>query len=489
MKHQIFRPIAVVLLALFFAQSSFATCGGGGGGGGGGMSNNGGGGGGSNPPVYIVPWKAPSTPPAGGLVLYWFPASQKEIDSSSLKQSRTLSLYASQCVAMQAGQVNQIPNGEKLIGTSTLPVAVLANADGTPINKVENTNGKLKVADVEKLVDTEMNQRKAAVKGQMKDAADKAKAGDKDGAVAIYKSVAEQKCLFKKEANEASKELKKLGVAEIGAVQTIREPIFERRQSARIEAIMKQGLIAENNARYPLATKFYMQAHLMDPADPTPLRFLGENYRHNIGAWDKAREVFNQILDMPADPLSRSVALHGLGKMTIHDGEFKKGLGLMERAVEEYPLALAYRNLAVYWNSEGDLVKGSEYTEKALALDPKDPYNLVFAAVFMAANGKKDEALKIARANLNLMPASYNLAAIFAQNGQRDRALQLLRRHFYQYERYSSVRAKEMMEARVDAVFESIRTDRQFVALTKGADGRLPIPMKGMPATQATPNR
>ena len=161
----------------------------------------------------------------------------------------------------------------------------------------------------------------------------------------------------------------------------------------------------------------------------------------------------------------------------------------MEQAVAEFPLALAYRNLAVYWNSEGDAAKGNSYTEQALALDPKDPYNLVFAAVFMAANGKKDEALKIARANMNLMPASYNLAAIFAQNGERDRALAMLRRHFYQYERYQSVRAKEMMEARVDAVFESIRTDRQFVALTKGADGRLPIPMKGMPATQASPNR
>jgi tetratricopeptide (TPR) repeat protein len=183
------------------------------------------------------------------------------------------------------------------------------------------------------------------------------------------------------------------------------------------------------------------------------------------------------------------VALHGLGKMTIHDGEFKKGLSLMEQAVAEYPLALAYRNLAVYWNSEGDAAKGNAYTQQALALDPQDPYNLVFAAVFMAANGKKDEALKIARDNVNLMPASYNLAAIYAQNGQRDKALALLRRHFYRYERYSSVRAKEMMEARVDAVFDSIRTDREFIALTKGADGRLPIPMKGMPASQATPNR
>ena len=485
MKTPIFRSIAVALLAMFLVQSSFATCGGGGGGGGGGMSNNTGGGG-SDTPVYHVPWKTVAPPPAGGLVLYWFPASQKELNASSLRESRILSLYASQCVAMQVADVHA-PNADKLIGQSQLPIAVLAKPDGTPINKIENTNGKLKVTDVEKLVDVEMKQREGALDGQIKDAAAKVKAGDKDSAIAEYKAVLEQKCLFPKKAKEAQKQLKALGVTEIAVIAPA--PIFERRQSALIEQTMRRGLIAEMNARYPLATKFYLQAHLMDPADPTPLRYLGENYRHNIGAWDKAREVFNQILDMPADSLSRSVALHGLGKMTIHDGEFKKGLALMEQAVAEYPLALAYRNLAVYWNSEGDPVKGNEYTQKALALDPKDPYNLVFAAVFMAANGQKEEALKIARGNLKLMPASYNLAAIFAQNGQRDRALQMLRRHFYQYERYQSVRAKEMMEARVDAVFESIRTDRQFVALTKGADGRLPIPMKGMPASQASPNR
>jgi hypothetical protein len=107
----------------------------------------------------------------------------------------------------------------------------------------------------------------------------------------------------------------------------------------------------------------------------------------------------------------------------------------------------------------------------------------------MAANGKKEEALRIARDNVRLMPASYNLAAIYAQNGQHGRALSLLRRHFFQYERYQAVREKEMMEARVDAVFDSIRSDHAFIALTSGADGKLPIPMKGMPASQASPNR
>ncbi len=439
-------------------------------------------------PTYPVPWKIrkPTEAPAAGLVLYWFAISESELKNSSLRQSRTLSLYASQCVSMELAD-GRTPHADTLVGSSQLPIAVLAKPDGTAVGKVENTNGKLKVASVEKLVDAEMKQRETAINEQLKDADAKVKAGDKDGAITQYKDVLEQKCMFPKKAKEAQKQLKALGVVDVASIPA--SPIFERRQSALIESTMRRGLIAEMNARYPLATRLYMQAHLMDPADPTPLRYLGENYRHNIGDWQKAREVFKQILDMPADPLSRSVALHGLGKMTIHDGDFKKGLALMEQAVAEFPLALAYRNLAVYWNSEGDPAKGNEYTQKALALDPQDPYNLVFAAVFMAANGKKEEALKIARENMNLMPASYNLAAIFAQNGQKDRALQLLRRHFFQYERYQAVRTKEMMEARVDAVFDSIRFDREFIALTRGADGKLPVPMKGMPATQASPNR
>src|SRR5215510_6129758 len=216
MKNQIFRSIAVALLALFFVQTSFATCGGGGGGGGGGMSNNGGGG--SNTPVYIVPWKKVTPAPTGGLVLYWFPASNNELRNSSLRESRTLSLYASQCVAMQVAD-GQAPNADKLVGDSKLPIAVLAKADGTPINKVENTNGKLKVVDVEKLVDGEMKQRESGLDGQMKDAAAKVKSGDKDGAIAIYKAVLEQKCLFPKKAKEAQKQLKNLGVTEIADIK------------------------------------------------------------------------------------------------------------------------------------------------------------------------------------------------------------------------------------------------------------------------------
>ncbi|HEV8427689.1 MAG TPA: tetratricopeptide repeat protein [Pyrinomonadaceae bacterium] len=479
MKTQLSRALATVLMVLFSLSPAWATCGGGGGGGTGGVGGGGGRSEGPSPPVYNVPWKIweARSAPSKGLVLYWFPTPTENVKKSNLMSSRILTLYSAQCVTMTIAGA-QTPELQSIIGNSAPPFAVLANADGSPINKVENTGGKLKLEQVEKLVDAEMKQRESSLDTQLKEAKEKAKGGDSQGAIALLKPVAQEKCLFPKKAKDAAKELKKLGAEEIGSIHDA--PILDRVQGARIEATLRSGLIAEIAETYVTAERLYQKAHRMDPADPTPLRYLGELYRHHTGEWDKARATFNTILNMPADAIARAVALHGLGKMTIHDGEFKKGLSLMEQSVAEYPLALAYRNLAVYWNSEGDLEQGNAYTQKALALDPKDPYNLVFAAVFMAASGHGDEALKIARANRNLLPASYNLAAIYAQTGHKREALALLQRHFFQYERYQAVRAKEMMEARVDAMFDSLRQDSAFLALTSGADGRLQMPMKNM---------
>jgi tetratricopeptide (TPR) repeat protein len=481
MTTQLTRALASLLIVLFSLSPVWATCGGGGGGGTGGVG--GGRGTGPEPTVYKVPWQLweARSAPQKGLVLYWFPASNDEAKKSPMHTSRILTLYSAQCVTMRMADAGQAEL-QKFVGDSALPVAVLASVDGTPIKKVESTAGKLKVDQVEKSVEAEMKMREAALDESLKGGKEKAKAGDKEGAIAMLTPVAEEKCLFPKKAKDASKELKKLGVEEVGSIPEA-TPVYDRVQSARIEAVMRQGLRAEIAERYVTAEKLFRQASQMDPADPTPLRYLGEVYRHHIGDWDLARTVFDKILNMPADPVARAVALHGLGKMTIHDGEFKKGLALMEQSVEEFPLALGYRNLAVYWNSEGDLEKGNLYTQKALDLDPKDPYNLVFAAVFMAASGRSEEALKIARENRNLLPASYNLAAIYAQTGHRRQALALLQRHFFRYERYQAVRAKEMMEARVDAVFDSLRQDSAFLALTSGADGKMQMPMKPLTGT------
>jgi tetratricopeptide (TPR) repeat protein len=476
MKLPIARPLAIFLALLLLPTPEWATCGGGGGGGMGGMRGSapsGSSGATSEEQVYPVPWKLvkPDDPPfPSELIVYWFPSSALEFQKSSLRNSRTLSLYASQCVTMGVADAGTSV-GQKLVPADKLPVVVLARPDGRVVGKAENKNGFLKVDQVEKLVDNEIKLREDAIKQQMKEAKEREKSGDKDGAVQAYRAVLEQKCLFPGKAKNAAKELKKLGVND--AAQIFNAPVFNGVKSAQIERTMRRGLAAEMDGKYRRAERLYAEARRMDPADPAPLRYLGELYRHHIGDWYKARNTFSSILEMPADPLSRAVALHGLGKMTIHDGEFKKGLGLMEDSVREYPIALAYRNLAVYWNSEGDDAKARHYTQEALALDPADPYNLIFAAALMAGDGHGEEALTIARENEALLPASYNLAAIYAQNGQKEKALALLKRHFFEYERYQAVRDKEMMEARVDSVFASLREDPAFVALTKGADSKL----------------
>jgi tetratricopeptide (TPR) repeat protein len=474
MKRLVAGPVSVLAIMFMVVVDVLATCGGGGGGGTGGM----GGGGAMSEVVYQVPWKllnATDAPAAGGLVVYWFPASENELKNSSLRNSRTLALYASQCVTMGVADA-ATPLGQRFAPDEKLPVAVLAQSDGKVIGKAQGEAGKLKVGQVEKLLEGEMKQREAGVKEVMNAAKDAAKKGEKDAAIARYRTVLDQKCLFPKQAKDAANELKKLGVAGVPPVPDA--PNFDPATGTAIESALKAGLMAENMADYAGAEKQYAKARRIDPADPAPLRYLGELYRHQTGDWDKARVTFEAILKMPADPLSRAVALHGLGKMTIHDGEFLRGLHLMEDSAAVFPLALTYRNLAVYWHSEGDRVKADAYTKKALALDPEEPFNVVFAAAFLAGNGgaRGEEALKIAAENDGLMCASYNLAAIYAQLGNKNKALALLKRHFFEYEKYDAVRSKEMMEARVDAVFASILKEPEFISLTAGADGKLPMP-------------
>jgi tetratricopeptide (TPR) repeat protein len=123
-----------------------------------------------------------------------------------------------------------------------------------------------------------------------------------------------------------------------------------------------------------------------------------------------------------------------LGHPQPVDNDSAKGLALFEQSIAAYPLALTHRNMAVYWNSERQRAKADQYVQKALALDPHDSYNLIFAATYLADSDRKEEALRIAKENEGELAASYNLAAIYALLGNKGKAMELLKRHFYQYE-------------------------------------------------------
>jgi len=52
--------------------------------------------------------------------------------------------------------------------------------------------------------------------------------------------------------------------------------------------------------KYETAEKLYSQARAMDAADPAPLRYLGELYRHHLGDWDRRAQRSTQFFAMPA---------------------------------------------------------------------------------------------------------------------------------------------------------------------------------------------
>ena len=478
-----FRPLLLVtsltLLAGLDVAPLAATCGGGGGGGMGGVRAPSGPG--LAPQTYQVPWKvlrAGEKPEAtASLVLYWFPSSATEARSSELQGSRPLSLATSRCVSTSLVPTDNAELYGQFAATQHPPFVVLAAADGKEIGRVGSGRGPT-AREVEKLLDSELKRREKALDQQLDSARHNEKSGDVDGAASLYQAVWAERCLFPDSGRKAAKALKKIGrpvpdsqASGLGTLGTlgIAEPVLTGATAERVVRVMAAGLAAEDAGRYLEAARLYGQAHRLDAADPVPLRYLGELHRHHTGDWQQARRIFGQILAMPADPISRAVALHGLGKMTIHAGDFAAGLGLIEQSVATYPLALAYRNLAVYWNSEGQVDKARGFAEQALKLEPDDPYNVIFFAAFAAEDGRREEALRIARQNEDLLVASYNLAAIYSLLGDREKTLALLQRHFFAYERYDAVRAKEMKEAREDIVFTAVKADPEFIALTSMA--------------------
>jgi tetratricopeptide (TPR) repeat protein len=454
----------VLIGFLLMAPVAEATCGGGGGGGLGGISGDDAG----TREVYRVPWKVLEEGlPDGDLKLLWMPGSAIEARTSDLLESRYLTLMAGQCVGFallppkHPTRIALAPNGSTVVVT---------DGAGLEIARLAGGERELEPGAVEKLLRGELAKRKEGLEGRLEAAAAQQKRGDADGAATAFEGVWAERCLFPSLAKRAAKALDKLGrpVDERSAVERP-APDLEAATGAAVEREIRAGLAAESALALDEARVRYENATRFDSNDPVALRYLAEFHRHHSGDWGEARRLFGRVLELGADPVSRAVALHGLGKMTLHAGDFARGLELFEQSLAAWPLPLTYRNLAVYWFSEQQFARAQGYMEKALALAPDDPYNRIFAAVYLAGMGKPEEARKIALESQGMVEASYNLAAIWAQLGDREKTLELLARHFYSYERYEAVRAREMQEARDDYVFAALHRDPAFVELTRDA--------------------
>jgi hypothetical protein len=165
--------------------------------------------------VAFVPWKihrAGEGLPASPLVLYWVPASADDFRHSDLLTSRALGSYAAQCVALEVVTSDDAAMLTKLSIDGPLPAAVLVDAWGVVAGRVAGTKGSLRAADVEKMMHDAMRTREESLNAALDDAPKKISAGDRELAVAIYRRVWMQRCVFPRHGREAERAMKKLGV-------------------------------------------------------------------------------------------------------------------------------------------------------------------------------------------------------------------------------------------------------------------------------------
>jgi len=161
--------------------------------------------------VSLVPWKVIEPGAATGtpLTLFWVPASVDELRRSDLLTSEELTLFSSRCVAMRVVRFDDLDRLTAL-GIDAIPAAVLIDGEGGVIGSVDPRNGALVVSEVVALVRNELEERESAANARLDEARRAAEAQGVDEAIAIYRSVWEQRCVCPRQGRDARRAMKKI---------------------------------------------------------------------------------------------------------------------------------------------------------------------------------------------------------------------------------------------------------------------------------------
>jgi len=176
-----------------------------------------------DPTERAVPWKfieqgsaAPKTP----VVVYWLPATDKETNESPLLTSRVLFDGASRCVSFVIVQPKDAATIARLGAVGKQPTAVLTDGTGKVTRSVANVHGVLPPVAVEHAVRDELNGRDEAMYRDMTEGRRLA-ATDKSAAIALYRKVWDDRCLYPMAGTEAQHALKGLGVTVVEPPSTL----------------------------------------------------------------------------------------------------------------------------------------------------------------------------------------------------------------------------------------------------------------------------
>ena len=164
-----------------------------------------------NPDEGHVPWKFvtdDALKQQQPITLYWLPSSLKESERSPLMLSKVLLMAAGRCVDLEIVLPERVAAIEKLGATGKLPAAVIVDRKGNVTRRAESTAP----AAIERMLNQELAARDQQMYQRVTEAGRDVAAGDNAGAIALYKMIWEDRCLFPLAGNDAQRALKKLGV-------------------------------------------------------------------------------------------------------------------------------------------------------------------------------------------------------------------------------------------------------------------------------------
>lgn len=166
---------------------------------------------GENAHLSLVPWKViePGAVVDAPLTLYWIPATTEELRRSELLTSHALTLYSSRCVAMRVVRFDDHDRLAKLEVTR-IPAVVLVDHEDQIVGRIDADAETLPVNEVESLVRDELEERESDAEARLDEARSRADAQKRDEALALYRSVWEQRCLCPRQGRDARRAMRKL---------------------------------------------------------------------------------------------------------------------------------------------------------------------------------------------------------------------------------------------------------------------------------------
>jgi len=150
-----------------------------------------------NPDVQLVSWKyvdKTAELPKGPFVVYWLPATMKDIEQSPLFKSKPLLEDATRCIQFEIVSPDDPRLGVK-------PPAALIVSDGKVVRQIASAAPK----DIERMVGDGIDASENAVLLELQRAR-------KEKSVDLYKKIWDDRCLYPLIGVEAQRGLKELGV-------------------------------------------------------------------------------------------------------------------------------------------------------------------------------------------------------------------------------------------------------------------------------------